>query len=449
MLFRRYRFQIVVRTLLIVATSFLLSYVVLYTSYFYAPIALALTIPFQILSLIRYSEKAIKDLDHFLQSIRQADFTQGLSSAGRGPLYEDLHHAFNEVMEEFRRIRSEKEEHFRYVQTVVQHIGIALIAFRRDGHFELINVAAKRLLGRGQLRNIQQLREWNKTFVQTLLELDSGQHAVIKTLHDDEERQLAIYASRFRLRDETHTLVSIQDIRNELEEKEMEAWQSLTRVLTHEIMNSAAPIASLAATASHLLQSKTSDDGTYAGAETIADTHEALEAIERRSQALIHFADSYRSFTQIRKPNFRVFPVKSLFVQVRRLMRVQAEDTSIDVRVSVTPDDLKLTADEEFIEQVIINLLLNAMDALQGRQDARIELRAGLDRQSRPTIQVADNGPGIPSDIKERIFIPFFTTKRDGSGIGLSLSRQIMRLHNGTINVRSEKDVETVFTLRF
>jgi two-component system nitrogen regulation sensor histidine kinase NtrY len=220
-------------------------------------------------------------------------------------------------------------------------------------------------------------------------------------------------------------------------------------VLTHEIMNSAAPIASLAATAGSLLARSGGDAGDGGAAEAVHDTREALEAIQRRSEALMHFVASYRSFTQIRQPDFRAFPALDLFRQVERLFRVQAEERGIDLRHRVDPADLTLTADEELVEQVLINLLLNAMDAVAGRPAARVELRARLDRYGHVLLQVADNGPGIPPDLQERIFIPFFTTKPEGSGIGLSLSRQILRLHGGTLRVRSDPGAETVFTLRF
>jgi signal transduction histidine kinase len=231
----------------------------------------------------------------------------------------------------------------------------------------------------------------------------------------------------------------------------MEAWQQLTRVLTHEIMNSVAPISSLASTAHRLLADVPPGDGARsADAEEVADdAREAVETIERRSKGLISFVDSYRSFTKIPNPTFQVLDAGEMFENVRRLLRVQIEEHNLSCKIRVHPDPLELTADPELIEQVLINLTLNAMQAVENQDDARIEMRARIDRRSRPVLQIADNGPGIPPDVQDRILVPFFTTKEDGSGIGLSLSRQIMRLHGGTLTVRSEPNVETVFTLRF
>ena len=278
---------------------------------------------------------------------------------------------------------------------------------------------------------------------------------MVRVAEEDRTLQLSVSVSRFRLRGDAHALASIQDLRNELEEKEMEAWQQLTRVLTHEIMNSVAPISSLASTAHRLLsEAPAAPNGTpppQEVAEITEDAREAVQTIERRSKGLISFVDSYRSFTKIPNPKFEILEVRELFDNVRRLLRVQIEEHALDLRINVAPEDLQVSADPELVEQVLINLVLNAMHAVEGEPAPRIELRARIDRRSRPVLQVIDNGPGIPPDVQEKIFVPFFTTKEDGSGIGLSLSRQIMRLHGGALTVRSDpdSDAETVFTLRF
>jgi signal transduction histidine kinase len=406
---------------------------------------------YQIIALIRYVEKIARDLTRFLDSVRYADFSQGFTSDGRGPLFEHLRDAFRTVTDAFRRIRAEKEEQVRYLENVVQHIGIPLLSFRKDGTVELMNRAARRLLRTGPIRNIDALTDVSEDLVEHLRTLDSGEQAMVRVAKEDRTMQLAVNVSRFRLRDEAHAIATIQDLRNELEEKEMEAWQQLTRVLTHEIMNSVAPISSLASTAHRLLEDipLPAGDGSAETEEAAADAREAVQTIERRSEGLISFVDSYRSFTKIPQPDFEVLSAHDLFEGVRRLLRVQIEESGMEVVIDVEPETLEVPADPELIEQVLINLTLNAIQALEGRDDARIDLRGRIDRRSRPVLQVEDNGPGIPDDVQERIFVPFFTTKEDGSGIGLSLSRQIMRLHGGSLSVRSEEGNGTLFTLRF
>jgi nitrogen fixation/metabolism regulation signal transduction histidine kinase len=211
-----------------------------------------------------------------------------------------LKKSFNEVIEQFRRARSEKEEHFRYLQTVVQHVGIGLMAFGQDGEISLINTAAKRLLRVTHLKNIKTLETLSKPLVAALLQLETGGKALIKVEDKNEWLQLAIYAAEFKLREQLFTLVSLQNIQSELEEKEMEAWQKLIRVLTHEIMNSVTPIASLASTVNDLLGSQKS--GGEISAEAIGDMRGALQTIQKRSEGLLHFIDAYRSLTRIPGP---------------------------------------------------------------------------------------------------------------------------------------------------
>lgn len=447
MVYKNFRLHCILRVTLLGATIYLFFYLLLQTT-LYATIAIvASIILYQVYSLIHYVEKTNRDLTRFLEAIKHTDFSQNFSGTGLGSSFEPLKIAFNEVIEQFRRARSEKEEHFRYLQTVVQHVGIGLIAFSREGEVSLINTAAKRLLHVPHLKNIKTLETFSRPLVTTLLQLESGGKALIKIDDKTEILHLAIYATEFKLREQQFTLVSLQNIQSELEEKEMEAWQNLIRVLTHEIMNSVTPIASLASTVNDLLV--TQKTGSDIGADSITDMRGAVQTIQKRSEGLLHFVDAYRSLTRIPRPNFKIFRVTELFGGVEQLLRASFKEKTVFLKIAIEPESLELTADPEMIEQVLINLLLNAIQSLNGRTGAKIELHSRLDERGRVIIQVTDNGPGIIPEVLEKIFIPFFTTKPEGSGIGLSLSRQIMRLHRGTITARSEPNVATVFTLRF
>jgi signal transduction histidine kinase len=345
-------------------------------------------------------------------------------------------------MNVFRKTRTEKEEHYRYLQTVVQHIGIGLIAYQPNGDVELINTAAKRLLGIPSLKNIQSLETFSKPLVDTLFQIKPKGRALIKVEDQNELLHLALYATEFKLRGEIFSLVSLQNIHSELEEREIEAWQKLIRVITHEIMNSITPISSLASTINEMLKEEIDS-------ESLTDVHDAAQTIQKRSQGLLHFVDAYRNLALIQKPNFQLFPVKELFSRVEKLMQANIKEKAIRLKINVDPKSLELTADPELIEQVLINLLLNALHSVEARKKAKIELSSRLDGRGRILIQVKDNGPGIVAEDLEKIFIPFFSTKEKGSGIGLSLSRQIMRLHHGSITVQSEPQKQTIFTLRF
>ena len=456
MVFRNFRLQIALRILSLSLTIYLLFYVLSQTHLYVTSGILAATLILQIIGLIRYVEKTNRDLTRFLESVQHADFSQSFTPQGLGSSFDDLKKAFREITEKFHQIRFEKEEHYNYLQTVVQHIGTGLLVFRSDGNVDMINSSANRLLkigpahGINELRNVQQLEPLFPELYQRLIQTKPGQASLIKIQRDNELLQLALHVMDFRMRDQNYTLASLQNIQNELEEKEMEAWQKLIRVLTHEIMNSMTPVTSLASTANDLLDrlAKIESLGSVAN-ETVKDIRSALQTIQSRSQGLMHFVEAYRNLTRIPTPHFKILSIKELFGRIEKLMHQQAVSKGIHFSVSVEPESLEVTADPELIEQVLINLLLNAVQALENKTVARIELRAGLDEIGRVVMRVTDNGPGISQEAIDKIFIPFFTTKPEGTGIGLSLSRQIMRLHRGTLSVNSKPKTETVFTLRF
>lgn len=453
MVYKRFRLNCVLRVLLISATIYLLFYLLFQTQFYAATLIIAMLSVYQIYSLIHYVEKTNRDLARFLDAIKHSDFSQSFSGAGLGSSFDELKAAFTVVLDRFRKARAEKEEHYRYLQTVVQHVGIGLIAFRSDGDVELINTAAKRLLRIPYLRSVHALERRSETLAKILVAMKSGEKKLVQLSDEDEILQLAIYATEFRMREQNFTLVSLQNIQSELEEKEMEAWQNLIRVLTHEIMNSVTPISSLAATTNGMLEPRHFDapesSKKMIAVETIADIRTALQTIERRSEGLLHFVNAYRNLTKIQKPVFKIFSVEELCRQVQQLLQSQLDEAGIQVSRNIMPSSLQLAADPEMIEQILINLVVNAMQVLNGTSTPRIELRARIDERSRVLIQVEDNGPGILKEVQSKIFIPFFTTKKGGSGIGLSLSRQIMRLHRGSITVHSVPNVGTVFTLRF
>ncbi|HLP46059.1 MAG TPA: HAMP domain-containing sensor histidine kinase, partial [Candidatus Kapabacteria bacterium] len=299
------------------------------------------------------------------------------------------------------------------------------------------------------------LKALGEPLVNTLFTLKAGEKALVKI--DNGEMELAIHAAEFYLKGRKFTLVSVQNIQGELQEKEMEAWQTLIRVLTHEIMNSMTPITSMAATVIDMLKTMYTKDGQNPDKtidpETVSDIENALKTIHKRSIGLTEFVNAYRNLTLIPQPNFKIFSVAEMFSRVEKLMAQKFKDNRIQLHWTVEPRTLELTADPGLIEHVLINLLLNAVEALQSADanpnEPQVELTGELDEIGRVLIRVADNGPGIIKEAQDKVFIPFFTTKKGGSGIGLSISRQIMKLHKGTIIVHSIPDEKTVFTLKF
>lgn len=451
MVYKTFRFNCIIRVLLL-AITLLLFFFLLFRSQLYA--ALFITgalILYQIYSLIHYVEKTNRDLDRFFQSMKYEDFSQSFKDSGIGASFASLRMTFTEIANAIRKSRAEKEEHYRYLLTIVQHIGIGLIAFQPDGEVELVNTAAKRLLKVSHLKNIKSLESLSIPLVETLLYLKPRQKALVKVEDDNELLHLSLYATEFKLRGQNYSLVSIQNIHSELEKKEIDAWQKLIRVLTHEIMNSITPISSLASTLNELVQEsfKSLSSKKEEDSENLEDINQALNTIKKRSQGLLHFVDAYRNLTLIPKPNVQIFSIQELFARLEKLMEANLEEKDIRFSMKINPPNLELTADPELIEQVLINILLNALHAVENQENAKIDLTSFLDSRGRILIQVSDNGPGVSEENMEKIFVPFFSTKEGGSGIGLSLSRQIMHSHNGTINLHSEPQVKTTLTMRF
>ena len=447
MAYKHFRLICVLRVALLCVTTCLFFYSLFFSEYYATLAIIGACVVYQTWALIHYVERTQRDLTRFLQAIRYEDFSQSFTGAGLGSAYNNLKDAFNEVLEAFRKTRAEREENFQYLQTIVQHVGIGLICYTPEGRIELMNTAAQRLLRKPHMRDVRELETVSKAFSETLLKLRSGDKALVKVQDEDELLQIIVYATELRMRGESFILASVQNIQTELEEQEMEAWQKLIRVLTHEIMNSITPISSLASTVRGLLPD--SAHASSLDSDTLPDVHTALETIQSRSEGLLHFVEAYRQLTHISRPDFQIFQISELFARVVFLMQGECDKNNIALHTAIDPRTLELTADPDLIEQVLINLMRNAVEALTGRSNARMDLSAKLDGRGRVVIRVQDNGPGILEDVQERIFIPFFTTKRDGSGIGLALSRQIMRVHRGTISVQSRPEEETVFTLRF
>jgi nitrogen fixation/metabolism regulation signal transduction histidine kinase len=445
MVFRRLRVLASVHLGLILLLCGVFFFLVFRTKVYAAQVLVGLLIVSEVITLFRTVDRSNRDLARFFEAVKFSDFTQAFERRSPGRSFRQLRSALEEVMGAFQKARAEKEEQALYLRTIVQHVAIGLLVFRPDGEVDLVNNAAKRILGVTQVKNIRALEAASPDLVRTLLGLKPRERALVRIERPDEQLQLALQASEFKLRAKTFTLVSIQDIRSELEEKEIDAWQKLIRVLTHEIMNSMTPISSLAATAQDLVaKSGPPDDPEFRN-----DIEMALRTIAKRSQGLLHFVEGYRNLMRIPKPNLKFIPARDLFSRVAQLLQARLAEGGARLESSARPENLELLADPDLLEQVLINLLINAADAVRGRENGQVELAAYLDERGRPVVQVRDNGVGIPEENLDKIFIPFFSTKEGGSGIGLSLSRQVMQLHNGTISVSSRPGSGSVFTLRF
>jgi len=449
--FSNYRISVIIRVLLLFASTYLFIHLLGYENKFVSPLIIGIIIIIQLVDLFRYIENTNRKLTRFLESVKYSDFSSGFTYDNKlGRTFRGLNKAFNEVLEAFRTARAEKEEHLNYLHTVVQHVSTGLLSFDHEGQIGIVNTTAKRFLQTPQIRNIIELKPRNPELYKKLMDMKPGDKALIRNTNDV---SLAIHATELRLRGKSYKLIALQNIQTELQQKEIEAWQNLTRVLRHEIMNSITPIASLTETLNQILKedmTQSKDTGTYwIEDESVDDLKDGLNTIENRSKGLVRFVDAYRDYTTIPKPKFSTISVHKLFDHINHLLSVEMSSLGIEFEITLAPDNLEITADKELIEMVLINLIKNAKEALLEKEEARIELRGRIDTERRAIIEVKDNGPGIIREALDRIFIPFYSTKKEGSGIGLALSRQIMQLHHGSLTVKSEPDIYTIFTLQF
>ena len=444
-----WRSPVMPRVAILSGTIFLFALFLFSRDWLFALLFLLLS-AYQIKHLIEHLDRSNTNIASFLDAISFDDLSYSFKTESTDPAVQRLHRELNQAMAKLRSARREKDSEFLFFKNIVMHVGIGLIIFREDGKIEIFNSAARKLLKINRADSIHDLKEVSDTLVNVFIKLKTGGRELLRLKIGDDLVQLSIYAIELTLRGENVKLISLQNIQSELEEKEMEAWQNLVRVLTHEIMNSVTPISSLAGIVEEELkqhmEAATDEPLTR---DQLNDIHLSLQTISKRSEGLIHFVKEFRSLTAIPKPKPVQINVRTLLEELTILHRKELTEKNIQLSISVYPEDLTISADKNMIEQVLINLIKNAIQAFEDQENKVIELKAALNEKSRPVITVKDNGSGIDPEALEKIFIPFFTTKKTGSGIGLSLSRQIMRQHQGTLTVKSTVGKGTEFFMRF
>lgn len=401
---------------------------------------------FQVQHLINLLNSTNKRISLFFDTIQDNGAQGYFPEENVDKEEEALNRTFNRINQIINENKRQSQKQELLYKALLEHIPSGIIAWDTNGKILIVNQAALRLLGYNFLNNIQQVGERYPEFKQIITPADLRHPADIKINTEREHRQLAIVKSSMVLQEQRITLLSLQDIREQLNEKESESWIKLTHVLTHEIMNSIAPITSLSETLSSYFET----NGIAKNREEVSDqiiqkTVKGLSIVKRRGKSLLHFAESYRKLTFIPTPAIRPFTFCEFADNLHHLLQPQLEVGQIEMQISILPANLVVNANEELLSQVLINLIKNAIQALEGHSGGKIQLSAW--QTERLLIQVTDNGPGISATLLEDIFVPFFTTKSSGSGIGLSLSRQIIRLHGGELTASSTPCGETCFSI--
>lgn len=366
-----------------------------------------------------------------------------------------LNKSLNELNTKLKNARINIELQEQFYKSIMDKIRTGIISFYNNGVVEFTNPEIKRMFGLDHISHIDKLKVIDPKLVELLEKIGSGEQKQINVKINQNLMNLSVHSQTIRLQNREVKIVTLQDIKSELDIHEMDSWQKLIRILNHEIMNSVAPITSLSSTLSGFYKSgEAQKSPEYITPKIISDTIRGLDIIEDHGKGLIRFVESYRSLTQLPKPEFNKVNIKEFFERITILVNsnFDREEKNNMIRpviiASVVPDDLTILADDKLLAQVVINVVKNSLEAYgESKQGSRISLNACKNQEGRVVITIKDNGPGMDADTLEKIFIPFFTTKESGSGIGLSLSRQIMRIHNGNITCDSVPGKGTIISL--
>ena len=439
MVFSSFRVHVATRVVLLVACVSVAVWGWIAAGWLVTPVVAAWLALLCAAELVWYVERSQREFSAFLSSMLHQDYSMPVASQGRGRAFDELESVYRSLSEEFKRLNLQKAANYQYLEAVVEHIAVALICLDAEGNVVMMNEHARKLFGLPYAHGLRSIARFDERLPGLLERMRHGDQDLLQVPRGDEVLQLVLYTTEFSLLDQHYKLVSFQNIRDELERREIESWQRLIRVLTHEIMNSVTPIISLSKLVQEELAGKGGDE----------DLLRSVNAVHSRSSGLLEFVKAYRSFATVPVPKMETVAVISILQRVRVLMDEFIASRHIAMEIQAPDGELSIHADPRQIEQVLINLIRNAAEALVGTAEAKIILRALRDERGRGVIQVADNGPGIDAAHIDNIFVPFFTTKRGGTGVGLSISRQLVQANRGFITAKAAEPHGSVFTMLF
>ena len=448
-MFKKYEWRILVRVALLFITLCITAYLLMKGpgSYVYLTLIIPVVI-YELVDFYRFHKKAHDEVSQFVESVHYRDFSRHFDVKHAPLELQPLRRGFNDINTTFKVISKERETQYQYLQKILELVDTGILSYdHQSGDTGWMNESLKKMLGIPYLKTIHSLEKRDQLLYHEIISLRPGEGKVVQLTKDKNIIKVLLSATAFQTDGKIYKLIAFQNVDEALDENEAKAWQKLLSVMTHEIMNSVAPISSLADTLKNRLQLASRHIEDEEG--TVADLELGIITIKRRSEGLLKFAETYRNLNKITTLNLAKIYVRDLFETLFRLMQPSLQQKNIDIDVILKDPELVIEADVNLMEQVMINLLVNAMEAVKDQGQPHIVLSAYKAANQKVTIKITDNGSGIPADVLDKIFIPFFSTKKSGSGIGLSLCKQIMMLHKGNVQVQSTEGEGTAFLLIF
>lgn len=449
MVSKRFALLVIVRVSLLMLSMTALAFIFAKTELFFNQIILLSIIVIQIAELIRFITFTNRELAKLLLAIRYSDFSISFKGKKHGKSFQELQNAFVEIIEAFKKVSVEKEAQFKFLKVIVDNINVGIIAVKEEHQIELMNKSAQQLLGIAVPNYWKQFIQFSPNFATEFSEMGDNERKLIELNIRGEKLQISAHVSRLKILNYRYSIITFQNIKSEIEQKEIEAWHKLIRILTHEIMNSVTPITSLTETMRMMLQHDeiNAKKVEELSEEDLDDFRFSLETIQRRSEGLLHFVDDYRKLTRVKSIQTERANIKTLIEEIVKLMSPDFAKGGIVTELNIK-SEFEIFIDRKLIEQVLINLLTNAKQAVFEAKHPKITIST-YHNESEKVIKIEDNGTGIDENKIEEIFIPFFSTKENGSGIGLSLSKQIMKKHKGDLTVKSIKGEGATFFMTF
>jgi signal transduction histidine kinase len=409
---------------------------------------LILLVLYQCHRLVTLNRRLWLEFRQLVETVRYRDFSRRFDTRNGAAYLRQMREGMNEICDTITAVNREKEMQYQYLQKIIELVDTGILSYRLDsGEVLWMNQSLKNLLGIPIIKNFHALRRRNEPLFEHLQSLGNERSTVIPITRDNGQSKVLVAAGTFTMQEIQYRLLAFQNVNEALDEAESKAWQRLLNVMTHEIMNSVAPISSLAGTLKNLLAKIR--DKSIRTESVVEDIELGIDTIMRRSQGLLSFAETYRNLSRITELNISRVQVSSLFEHISQLMLPSLTQKNIDLEVILKDPLMDIEADSSLIEQVLINLILNSIEAVKEKPEPHIILSAALNVNKRPVIRVTDNGAGIPDEVMDKIFIPFFSTRKNGNGIGLSLCKQIMMLHHGNIQAQTVVSEGTSFCLLF